>query len=189
MKICHLPKKKKKPVAVSSYNHSAGEAETDGSLGTLSVSLTYLMSMKFSDILSQKSRWKIPEEQHLKLTSSLHMLIHIHTLFPKHSKSRALNTINSGHLEPRGFNVWYVSQCTEVLSLLLPGITVGLWDPPLEHLWNPGFTNNSLLSAVTKFWIHLVLYQGAWFLCLESDVWEPQHDTRGAHCKQIKHHF
>lgn len=55
-KICHLPKKKKKLVAVSSYNHSAGEAETDGSLGTLSVNLTYLVIMKFSDILSQKLR-------------------------------------------------------------------------------------------------------------------------------------
>lgn len=54
-KICHLPKKKKL-VAVSSYNHSAGEAETDGSLGTLSVNLTYLVIMKFSDILSQKLR-------------------------------------------------------------------------------------------------------------------------------------
>lgn len=49
-------KKKKKLVAVSSYNHSAGEAETDGSLGTLSVNLTYLVIMKFSDILSQKLR-------------------------------------------------------------------------------------------------------------------------------------
>lgn len=50
------PTKKKKLVAVSSYNHSAGEAETDGSLGTLSVNLTYLVIMKFSDILSQKLR-------------------------------------------------------------------------------------------------------------------------------------
>lgn len=47
------------------------------------------------------------------------------------------------------------------LSLFLPGVIVGPWEPPLEHLWNPGFTNISLLSAVTKLWIQLVLYQEA----------------------------
>lgn len=106
IKICHLPKKTNKQKLVCSYNHNAGEAKTDGSLGTLPVSLTCLLSMKFSDILSQKSRWKIPEEQHLKLTSSLHMLIHIHTLFPKQSKSRAPNWLPNIINSDNAWDLW-----------------------------------------------------------------------------------
>lgn len=146
------------------------------------VSLTYLVSSRFRERLSQKQKWITPEEQHLKLTSGLHMHMHTHTLIPKHNKSRAPIDSPTSHGNAWEFwthsfkrVVWFPVHWSFLLYFFLESLLTS--GKPLcwtsEYSWNPGLTSSFLLSVVTAFWVHLVLHQGTWFLCLESGTWEP----------------